>query len=224
MLSHAFIEWWFNPWACAGSAPEWPLPAADTLGRRDAYRLWCAQALVVADLPPRFALPWHILAGLSGTELAATARLFAGLVAARDHQQAVLGELAVRDRKWCISIAATQPLRRAQDVPYTAQDGIEVRGLVELARRLEVAFPGLWSRLRLTLGPALAARVDALAPAAMASAAEDAAGVAASTRAARCWTLCHAHACPEDRRAAVDDWSAADPERAGHVADRTMPV
>jgi hypothetical protein len=197
MLPNAFIDWWFNPWECAAPAREWPLPAADALGRRDAYRLWCAHAAVVADLPQRFAPFWHVLAGMSGTELTATARLFAGLIAAREHQQAVLGELAFEHRKWCISIAATQPLRSAQGATYTAQDGIEVRGMVELAHRLERGFPGLWSRLRLTLDPALTARVERLAQSVVACAVDEAAATATS-RVARCWTLCRLRACAEE--------------------------
>jgi hypothetical protein len=212
MLPHVFIEWWFNPWGCAGPALEWPLPAADALGRRDAYRLWCAHAVVVADLPQQFTPVWHVLAGMSGAELTASARLFAGLFAAREHQPAVLGELAFADRKWCSSIAATQPLRSAKDVQYAAQDGIEVRGLVELARRLELAFPGLWSRLRLTLDSALTARVENLVPTAVASAVDDAAG---ASRAVRCWMLCRARACTEHR-------PAGNREVAGHDEDPAM--
>jgi hypothetical protein len=184
MLPHFFFEWWFAPWDYAGDAPgRLPLPA-DRLAQRDGYRLWCEQARVPADLPAEFDPAWQVAATGDGNELIATARLFAGLLAAREHDQQALGALAFADRKWCISIAATQPLRSAGELPYAAEDGIELRGLVELARRLEQGFPGMWPRLRLMLPPAPASRTEALLEAVLP------APETSAVRAQRCWTLC----------------------------------
>ncbi|MEN3293144.1 MAG: hypothetical protein V7642_2397 [Burkholderiales bacterium] len=187
MLPDSFFDWWFAPWDYAvNAAPGLPF-SGDWLGQRDAYRLWCAQAQVTADLPAGFDPGWLLVAGDSGPELTATARLFAGLIAAREHNQSVLGQLAFPDRKWCVSIAATQPLRGCPDVPFAGDDSIEVRGLFELARRLEQRFPGLWSRVRLLLEPTLVVRVEDLLKVSLA-AAENA--DASSMRAQRCWALC----------------------------------
>jgi hypothetical protein len=195
MLPHFFFDWWFAPWGYAVNAPGHLPLAADLLGQRDGYRLWCEQARVTADLPETFDAGWQVVLGANDSELIATARLFAGLLAAREHNQSALAELPFADRKWCVSVAATQPLRSCEDVAYAAGDSIEVRGMFELARRLEHGFSGLWSRLRLILSPALAARVDSLlldaAPAA------ESAGTS-STRAQRCWTLCRARVSSAD--------------------------
>lgn len=189
MLPDSFFDWWFAPWAYADNVHGHFSLAVDWLGQRDAYRLWCEQVDVTADLPASLDPGWHVVAGDTGLELTATARLFAGLIAAREHNQSVLGELAFADRKWCVSIAATQPLRGYRDAPYAAEDSIEARGLFELARRLEQGFPGLWSRVRLMLPPALVARVDNLLEAALAAAENT---DASSMRSQRCWTLCRA--------------------------------
>jgi hypothetical protein len=187
MLPDYFFDWWFAPWAYALEAAGQPPLSEDWLGQRDGYRLWCAQAHVAADLPASLDPGWHVVAGDTAPELTATARLFAGLIAAREHNQSVLGELAFADRKWCVSIAATQPVRGCQETPYAEDDSIEVRGLFELARRLDQRFPGLWSRLRLMLDPALGARVDSLLDVALAAAENS---DASSMRALRCWMLC----------------------------------
>lgn len=191
MLPHFFFDWWFAPWAFARADAQCLPLSADWLGQRDGYRLWCAELGVVADLPESLDPAWHVAAVESGEELCGAARLFAGLIAAREHNQQVLGELPFADRKWCVSIAATQPLRGAGTLPYAADDDITVRGLVELARRLEPGFPGIWSRLRLTLPAEVAARVDCLLEAALGPGRSiDASAI----RAQRCWTLCRGRA------------------------------
>ncbi|OGB25906.1 MAG: hypothetical protein A3I66_12050 [Burkholderiales bacterium RIFCSPLOWO2_02_FULL_57_36] len=197
MLPPTFLDWWFAPWAHAsGRTPCLP-SAIDQLGRRDGYRLWCAEAGIDPDIPLHFDPAWHIAATADGTEFIATARLFAGLLAARDHDQAVLGALPFADRKWCVSIAATQPLQRCSHVRYDGGESIEVRGMVELARRLEHGFPGLWGRLRLTLPIALADKVDRLRHEAVAM---ELKLDACATRAQRCWQHCRNRA--ESMRAA----------------------
>jgi hypothetical protein len=189
MLPDSFFEWWFTPWAYAVNASaQMPAPP-DWLGQRDGYRIWCKQAGVPADLPAHLDPGWHVVTGDGPPEMMATARLFAGLIAAREHNQSVLGELAFADRKWCVSIAATQPLRGWQEAPYAADDPIEVRGMFEMARRVEQRFNGLWSRLRLIVPPAIASRVDSLLEVAGVGA-ENA--DASAARAQRCWTMCRA--------------------------------
>jgi hypothetical protein len=200
MLPDFFFDWWFAPWGYAVNAPEQLPLAADLLGQRDGYRLWCEQAGVTVDLPEAFDAGWQVVPGANDLNLTATARLFAGLLVAREHNQLVLAELPFADRKWCVSVAATQPLRSCQDVAYAADDSIEVRGMFELARRLEQGFPGLWSRLRLILAPAFAARIDSLLQAA--STAESA---GASMRAQRCWALCRARASSADMNGPNDE-------------------
>ncbi|SFL98189.1 hypothetical protein SAMN02982985_02241 [Rugamonas rubra] len=181
-LADDFVDWWFAPWRHAALAPA---PAAEPLARRDGYRLWCRRAGIAAELPAAFDPAWQVAAGGDGATLRAAARLFAGLLAARAQRAAMLGELSPAERKWCLGVAATQPLLACAAPPYAAGDALEVAGLVELARRLEPRFAGLWPRLRLGLPAALAARVDALLPAAAGQPAE-----ASPRRAQRCWRLC----------------------------------
>jgi hypothetical protein len=203
MLPQPFFNWWFAPWTYASNVRVRLPFASDWLGQRDGYRMWCEQTKVAADLPERFDPAWHVAMADGGAELIAIARLFAGLIAAREHNQAVLGQLAFADRKWCVSIAATQPLRGCRELPYGPEDAIEVRGLLELARRLEPAFPGLWSRLRLMLPAAICDRVEELLEPALA--AENA--EVSAVRAQRCWTLCRgrlATAAPLDENVADD--------------------
>lgn len=186
MLSDAFLEWWFSPWNYALAARTVLPMATDQLGRRDGYRLWCARAAVIAPFPERFDPGWHVAMLDHGPELIATASLFAGLIAARERDQKVLAQLEIADRKWCMSVALTQPLKGCRR-PFAADDSIAIRGLVELACHLEPGFPGLWSRLRLILPAALASRVDTVLHAALAVS-EIAEGPA--IRAQRCWLLC----------------------------------
>lgn len=189
MLPHAFVDWWFAPWAYAHRAhAQLPL-AADRLGQRDGYRLWCDRTGIAADLPGNFDPAWSDAVCTDGPQLMATARLFAGLMAAREHEQAVLDALPFAERKWCISIAATQPLLRCRQARYGTAESIEVRGLVELARRLKNGFPGLWPRLRLMLPSGEAEQVDRLLDTAVATTSDTSA-----VRAQRCWRLCRNYA------------------------------
>lgn len=187
MLPSSLFDWWFAPWSYAADA-DLRLPLAlDRFAQRDGYRVWCSQADISPDFPSHFHAAWSIAVTSSGAELLATARLFAGLMAAREHDQATLAELSFDDRKWCLSVAATQPLSRCRQVRYGNDEPIEMRGMVELARRLESGFPGLWPRLRLMLPAPIAAKVTALvAEAAVVPVDPD----AALMRAQRCWRLC----------------------------------
>lgn len=187
MLPNSFFDWWFAPWRYAVEPTDRLPLQGDFLGRQDGYRLWCKDARVPAGLPARFDPAWHIAMGESGPELTAAARLFGGLFAARAHDQSALGELEFPERKWCVGIAATQPLRTWASKSGGTGDSVEVRGLAELAGRLESGFPGVWPRLRLTLPAMLRGAVDErladiTAPAENASAAQ--------ARAQRCWMLC----------------------------------
>ncbi|SFV13953.1 hypothetical protein [Pseudoduganella namucuonensis] len=191
MLSDAFIDWWFSPWRYAAGGPALPALAADPLAERDQYGDWCAAAGLRADMPGDFDPGWQVAAVDTAHLLRRAAALFGGLVAARAQDQPVLGHLSIADRRWCMSIALTQPLKGCGDVPFHPGDPVEVRGLTELARRVEHGFPGIWARLRLSLPEPLADRVDTLLPAAPAF---HAATAASELRVQRCWQLCHARA------------------------------
>jgi hypothetical protein len=188
-LPHSFIDWWFAPWEYAADEPAYRPLSADRVAQRDGYRLWCRQAGVQPDLPDSFDPAWQSAALDDGIELTAAVRLFAGLIAAREHNDGALRQLSIADRKWCASIAATQPLRACGTTIYAADEAIEIRGAVELAYRLRNGFPGMWSRLRLTLAPPLATRIDALLEAASA---RHAGG--GDPRSLRCWNLCRQRA------------------------------
>lgn len=191
MFAQSLIDWWFMPWSYAAqSGAAWP-PMTDPLGSRDRYRLWCRAADVVADFPAQCDSGWSVAAVTDGAQLLAAARLYAGLLAAREHDnadaRAALLSLSPAERKWCLSVAATQPLRSfAYGIEFDA-GAIVLYGLLELARYLNEGFPGMWSRLRLTLPALLAAQVDALLDIAPKG------GVAAVlqiARAQRCWGMC----------------------------------
>ncbi|MBC7501476.1 MAG: hypothetical protein H7315_13400 [Herminiimonas sp.] len=187
MLPSSLFDWWFAPWTYAVD-PILRLPLAqDRLGQRDGYRVWCDQAQVAQDFPAQFHVAWHVAAISDSAELVATARLFGGLFAARQHDQALLGLLTIEDRKWCLAIAATQPLQHCTRARYAADDGIDVLGLVELARWLDSGFPGLWSRLRLLLSSTTSLQVDRRLREADKPAIEP---NSALLRAQRCWRLC----------------------------------
>jgi hypothetical protein len=191
MLPEAFIDWWFAPWSYATDIPA-RLPAAgDLLARRDQYTFWCAQTGVRADFPVEFDPGWQVAAMRVGPELRKAAELFAGLIAARAQDQSVLERLSISDRRWCMSIAITQPLKACDEVPYHPTDPAEVHGLMELARRLEHGFPGVWTRLRLLLPKPLANRVDVLL--AVASV-ESGPAATSKVRAQRCWHMCRVRA------------------------------
>lgn len=191
MLPNTFIDWWFAPWHYATHTPARLSPAADLLAQRDQYGFWCAETGVRADFPGDFDPGWQVAAATSGPELCKTAELFGALIAARGQDQSVLGRLPISDRRWCMSIAITQPLKGCREVQFHPTDPVEVRGLTELARRLEHGFPGIWTRLRLLLPEPLANRVDTLLPAALAE--WDPAG-GPEVRAQRCWQMCRTRA------------------------------
>lgn len=187
MLPSSLFDWWFAPWSYAVN-PNLHLPlASDRFAQRDGYRLWCAKAQVDPDFPTKFHAAWHIAVTSDTAYLCATARLFGGLIAAREHDQLRLGMLSTMDRKWCLGIAATQPLQRCQKVQYEDNDSIEVCGLGEIAHRLQAGFPGMWSRLRLLLMPEHVIRVDAFLTQALDAPVES---DAAHLRAQRCWRIC----------------------------------
>lgn len=214
MLPQSFFDWWFAPWAYAVEIRGRLPLETDHLGRRDGYRLWCREAQVVADLPQCFDPGWHVAASTGGDELLASARLFGGLIAAREHNGPVLAELAFDDRKWCASIAATQPLRGCAEAGIAPTDTIVVRGLLELALRLEHGFSGMWARLRLGLPVEIAERVDALLRTVHV---DDLAPDGTALRAQRCWTLCRRRA---ERMGAQPSMYA--PRQASHVDSAMM--
>lgn len=189
MLSHTFLEWWFTPWSYAVDPTAYLPLATDRLAQRDGYRLWCEQANITPDLPENFDPAWSDSVCHDSKQLIATARLFAGLMAARGHEHKVLDRLCFSERKWCVGIAATQPLQRCQQANYSEDDAIETRGLVELAYRLNNGFPDLWPRLRLMLPTAQANRIDHLLETATTTAHDS-----SMVRAQRCWRLCRNHA------------------------------
>ena len=187
ILSPSFFDWWFAPWTYATCVvPCMPMPV-DRLGQRDAYRLWCEQARISPDLPERFDPGWSAAAEVDERELTAAARLFAGLIAARQNDRKVLDALSAVERKWCANIAATQPLQSCQRTPYALNETAETRGLVELAHRLERGFPGMWPRLRLLLSAELTDKVECLLR--TVAGVEDKSS-APDVRAQRCWRLC----------------------------------
>ncbi|HWW05982.1 hypothetical protein [Collimonas sp.] len=187
MLPDFFLDWWFAPWTYAAPEPGHLPAATDRVGQHDGYRLWCAQAGVAADFQAGFDAAWHVAATTQGPDLLAAAALFGGLIVAREAEQSMLAQLALADRRWCMSIAMTQPLKaQAQPAP-AAVKGIEIRGLLELAGWLEPAFPGVWPRLRLLLSPATVVAVDTALETSVSGAGAE---LSASARARRCWTHC----------------------------------
>lgn len=186
-LPPEFVRWWFAPWELAAGTPEaLPLPARDLLGRRDAYRHWCAAAGIAAALPAAADPRWTPLAWLDDDALLDTARLFGGLFAARTPMPAVLAGLAPEERRWCAGVASLQPLPRAPWPAATGRDAsLVATGLAWLALCLENGFPGLWPRLRLRLAPALDAAVERCLLERAGPIPE-----AALARVARCWNLC----------------------------------
>lgn len=191
MLSQQAIDWWFSPWSYALNAAGLLPHTTDTLGQRDGYRMWCDNAGVAADLPRAGDPRWEAAFTTSGEELIYTARLFRGLMLAREHNYEKLAALSFSDRKWCCSLASTQPLRSAWQDGIDSQESIDTEGLLDIALRLQHGFPGSWSRLRLTLSPDIAETVEAL----MQDIHEDGASLDASiVRAQRCWRICRARA------------------------------
>jgi hypothetical protein len=219
MLPDSFLDWWFAPWACTG-ATSVALPAqTDLLGQRDGYRLWCDKAGVVTAFPAAFDAGWQVAMAQDSEELMATARLFAGLFAARTHDHPALAQLPIADRKWCMSIAPTQPLTACKDLPFDDDDGLEVRGLIELARRLEVDFPGFWSRLRLLLPADTGDRVESLLQLALQS--NEGRGNS-PMRAQRCWSMCRVHAGRAEEAAPMQAETADEVEQAEEQYEPVM--
>ena len=191
MLSQQSIDWWFSPWSYALSAADLLPHTTDILGQRDGYRMWCDKAGVAADLPRVGDPRWEAAFTVSGEELMSTARLFRGLMLAREHNYERLAGLSFADRKWCCSVASTQPLRPVWQDGTGPEEAIDAEGLLDIALRLQHGFPGAWSRLRLTLSPDVAETVDAL----MHGIHEDRESLDASVaRAQRCWRICRARA------------------------------
>ena len=186
MLSIDFLDWWFAPWTHADAAHP-TASATDLLARRDGYRDWCAQAGIVSALPHEFDPLWSMAVITELPRLQKTAQLFNGLIAARQQNLALLDTLDFNDRKWCLSIAATQPLHAYAVDPPACDDSTEVRGLAELAIRVEHGFAGLWPRLQLML-PLSQRSVIALRI--QNSWADHDAIARAAPRSQRCWRLC----------------------------------
>jgi hypothetical protein len=153
MLSPSFLDWWFSPWKYASSALEIFPFATDELSKRDAYRLWCCNADVQPALPEKFNAGWCFAESLSTESLMGSAWIFSGLMAARNKDFVKLAHVDVETRKWCLSIASTQP---SKSWPQLINSNYEKRffslpALFELRIHLDEHFPGLWSRIRLLL-------------------------------------------------------------------------
>jgi hypothetical protein len=191
-LPEPFLDWWFAPWEYADRKAVGLADGGDGLARRDGYRLWCERERVAPDLPVRGDPAWHIACSTDGQKLMRSASLFAGLFAARAHDRTLLHQLSLSDRKWCAGIASLQPLHSMQAAG--GDTALALRGLAELAIRLEGAFPGMWSRLRLLLPVGPTRAVDAVVAAANGATGQRA---TATLRVQRCWQLC------EERAAAV---------------------
>lgn len=193
-LSEGFLDWWFSPWALGGETPAFA-QGASVLARRHGYRLWCDAAAIPADLPPAFDSGWQIAARTDTGLLRHAARLYAAMLAVRIGRQAALTALPPAERRWCMGIAATQPLQAlAQPEPATA---LETWGLAELAGALDAGFAGIWPRLQIVLDAVPGAGEPAVARV------EGIAAPAAAARRLRCWRLCF------DRAASTDIKEAA---------------
>lgn len=201
MLSSSFLDWWFAPWSYAGASPAGMPAVTDSMRLRDGYRLWCTAACIPADLPERFDPEWQAAGVSSEEELRAAARLFAGLIAAREHRQQMLRALPAAERRWCASVASIQPLRGIVKPLPEREARIEACGIAELAIRLEAGFGGVWPRLRLMLDAPLAAEVQDIVDA-MATPPEQT--HAATVRAQRCWALCRQRVAEARHAAAME--------------------
>lgn len=188
--SASFLDWWFAPWSYAHR--PWPSLCQGMLAQRDAYRDWCRVVGVAADLPDSGDLRWQMTIRDS-EEFHHAATLYGGLFAARRHDQAELAWLTPAERRWCLSVALTQPLQPwSGSLPEELRAiGVRARGMAELALRLERAFPGLWSRLRLLLPEQEAHQLaQVLTPTLSASAPPP----LPRERERNCWQLCLAQA------------------------------
>lgn len=199
-LSEQFIDWWFSPWRYARANDVSPMQDRlherlhSTLGRRDAYRHWCAEARVTPQLPshPDWQWQWQAAALSDTDQLLQSAELFGGMLAARRQRHDELAQLSPQRRRWCLSVALTQPLADWTEGVLDGADGATVsvheRGLLELALRLDRGFPGMWSRLRLLLPPPLRATLQAKSAAL--SVAGGTAVLPLRDRDRRCWQMC----------------------------------
>lgn len=189
MLSDDFIDWWYTPWRYA-IAPSPAAASEELISQRDDYRNWCARAAIASDLPQHFDPHWSGAALSNADLLTQSAALFMGLIAARqplNTQQETFNVLPFDDRKWCLSLAATQLLPAyAVDHPDN-DDEPAIRGMAELAIRLDAGFPGLWSRLQMTLQEAERAAVQLRV---QNNWADHEAITRTATRSQRCWRLC----------------------------------
>jgi len=182
-LSDDFIQWWFAPWLYGG--PALPDACDGVLACRDVYRHWCAGANVLAHIPDQADLQWQDAMCLDGERLQHAAELFGGALAARRQRWEELAGLAPARRRWCLSVALTQPLSDWSDGLPDGLRNVRERGLLELALRLERAFPGMWSRLRLLLPRDLDRQ---LAPLLVAQAKPG--NLLPRDRDRRCWLMC----------------------------------
>lgn len=192
-LSDGFLDWWLAPWRLAHAPALWPAGDGEPgpLARRHGYRMWCDAAGVPADLPARFEPVWQGLATLDSSALDEAASLYAGLLAARAHDAGQLALLPLAQRRWCMSVAQTQPLAALSAPVDVGPDALVRRGLAELSRALADGFPGLWPRLRLLRPPG---RLASSAGAGTGPAQLPVAAPAALARVGRCWILCAEHA------------------------------
>jgi len=184
MLSDSFIDWWHAPWSDAIEAPA--MYGEDHFGRSDAYMLWCEHAGMNAALPTTFDTGWSMLENLRHEELSGIARLFGGIIAARAHALDFSAQLSLIERKWCASIASTQPLNMAPGAAYTAADGLNLMGLTELAWRVERDFCGLWPRVALRIEKPVRSRIVQILGNIPAFPEETRSG---TLRAQRCWQI-----------------------------------
>lgn len=187
-LSDDFLDWWFAPWSYL-STVRLPGLSDAPVARRDAYRQWCKAADVVPDLPRDFDVQWQIAALNRERQLSDCALLFGGLFAARAHDAEILNNLPREERVWCMSVSLGQPLMaRTADLLDATDGDTEVRGLAELAWRLDQSFPGMWSRLRLLVVGTRAETVDRVLARSRSTGVIE--SVAAMRRAQRCWLIC----------------------------------
>jgi len=189
-LSDGFLDWWFAPSPPGGVPPAFA-QGAGPLARRHGYRLWCEAAGIPADLPPAFDSGWQVAAQTDAALVRRAASLYAAMLAVRTGRQAQLTALPPGERRWCMGIAATQPLQ-----PLTTADAatpLETWGLAELAAALDAGFAGVWPRLRIVLqmaDPDIARNTAIATP-------------AAATRRLRCWGLCLERAAHTDMKEAA---------------------
>jgi hypothetical protein len=164
--------------------------ATDTLAKRDGYRLWCQGANVEPDLPARFDAGWCFTESFSSASLVGSIQLFSGLMAARAKDFRKLEHFDTFSRKWCLSVAATQPSIPSFDYgAFTrSSDLLLLLAYSELQTHLESQFLGVWSRLRLLLADV---DITKLSNFHSTHNADNAAQTMfSSSRAQRCWRMC----------------------------------